>query len=36
MPFYNQVHDRSTFAFWVGDEPKDAFNVFATAYRHAA
>jgi hypothetical protein len=36
MPFYNQVHDSSTFHFWVGGKPKEAFSVFANAYRRAA
>lgn len=34
MAFYNQEYDHSTFSYWLGD-PKDAFNIFATGYRHA-
>lgn len=35
MAFYNQEFDHSTFSYWLGD-PKGAFSIFATGYRHAA
>ena len=36
LAFYNCDDDTSTFSFWLGPHPKDAFNVFATGYRRAA
>ncbi len=36
MAFYNQEYDHSTFSYYLGGDPRAAFNIFATGYRSAA